>query len=72
MIKIAAGQTAELGTILETIKYGCTLQLALMKIIPITMNILKKISGSSWDIANFMNIDPFVIEIIINHKMQQT
>ena len=24
------------------------------------------------DIADFMNIDPFVIEIIINHKMQQT
>ena len=24
------------------------------------------------DIANFMNIDPFVIEIIINHKMQKT
>ena len=24
------------------------------------------------DIANFMNIDPFVIEIIINHKMQHT
>ena len=42
IIKIAAGQTAELGTILETIKYGCTLQLVLMKIIPITMNILKK------------------------------
>ena len=24
------------------------------------------------DIADFMNIDPFVVEIIINHKMQQT
>ena len=24
------------------------------------------------DIADFMNIDPFLIEIIINHKMQQT
>ena len=24
------------------------------------------------DIANFMNIDPLVIEIIINHKMQKT
>ena len=24
------------------------------------------------DIANFMNFDPFVIEIIINHKMRQT
>ena len=24
------------------------------------------------DIADFMNIDPFVIEIIINHKMQKT
>ena len=41
-IKIAAGQTAELGTILEMIKYGCTLQLALTKIIPIMMNIMKK------------------------------
>ena len=24
------------------------------------------------DIANFMNIDPFLIEVIINYKMQQT
>ena len=32
----------ESATILEMIKYGCTLQLVLMKIIPITMNILKK------------------------------
>ena len=23
------------------------------------------------DIANFMNIDPFLIEVIINYKMQQ-
>ena len=42
MIKIAAGQTAELCTILEKIKYGCNLQLALMKIINNTMNIMKK------------------------------
>ena len=41
--------------ILEMIKYGCTSQQVLMKIIPIMMN-TSKLSDRVIDIAKFMNM----------------